>query len=201
MVREFFRHGSNAALAGLMAGVLALGLSGVWAFHAGLFALGAVLFFGSEYGYHRYAFHAPPAAQKWILFLQHRLHYDHHVEPARLDLLFLPLWFIVPNYIVTGALAWLVWPDWSKVFFLLAGSSAAILYYEWVHYVAHIPYRPRTRWGQWIKKYHLWHHFKNETLWFGVTNPSFDFLAKTYRGVDEAVATGTTRWLFRRGEK
>ena len=40
--------------------------------------------------------------------LQHRLHYDHHVEPDRLDLLFLPLWFLVPNLAVTAALVALV---------------------------------------------------------------------------------------------
>ena len=38
----------------------------------------------------------------------------------------------------------------------------AILHYEWVHYVAHIPYRPRTRLGRWIKQYHLRHHFVSE---------------------------------------
>jgi len=29
--------------------------------------------------------------------LQHRLHQDHHVEPNRMDLLLLPLRFLVPN--------------------------------------------------------------------------------------------------------
>ena len=76
---------------------------------------------------------------------------------------------------------------------LLAGAALAILHYEWVHYVAHTPYRPRTRWGAWIKKYHLWHHYQNERLWFGVTNPSFDFCLRTYARPGEAARTGTTR--------
>jgi sterol desaturase/sphingolipid hydroxylase (fatty acid hydroxylase superfamily) len=46
-----------------------------------------------------------------------------------------------------------------------------------------------------VKKYHLWHHFKNEQLWFGVTNPSFDFAMRSYQRVEEAAATGTTRNL------
>ena len=45
-------------------------------------------------------------------------------------------------------------------------------YYEWVHYVAHVPFRPLTPVGRYMKKYHLWHHFKNERRWFGVTNPA-----------------------------
>ncbi|MGA2995881.1 hypothetical protein [Bradyrhizobium sp.] len=40
----------------------------------------------------------------------------------------------------------------------LFGMMLAILHYEWVHYVAHIPYQPRTRLGRWIKQYHLRHH-------------------------------------------
>ena len=62
--------------------------------------IGALLFYGSEYLMHRFAFHAPPAGIPFVRRLQHRLHYDHHVEPDRLDLLFLPLWFLVPNLAV-----------------------------------------------------------------------------------------------------
>lgn len=194
MFLEFCRHGSNLALGVLVVMVLGLQVAGVWGWHPWLFVFGAALFFGSEYTYHRYAFHAPPMKKiPMILKLQHRLHYDHHVDPARLDLLFLPLWFVVPNLAITGGLAWLIWPSAAAVGALLAGTSAAILYYEWVHYVAHIPYKPVTGWGRWIKKYHLWHHFKNEQLWFGVTNPSFDFVMKSYVRVAGATQSATVR--------
>ena len=53
---------------------------------------------------HRFAFHAPPVPWPWLRKMQHRLHYDHHVEPSRLDLLFLPIWFLVPNLAVAAAL-------------------------------------------------------------------------------------------------
>jgi 4-hydroxysphinganine ceramide fatty acyl 2-hydroxylase len=66
-----------------------------------------------------------------------------------------------------------------------------LFHYEWVHYVAHIPYRPRTSFGRWMKKYHLWHHFKNEHYWFGVSNPVFDAVHRTYRN-PEAVPRSTT---------
>jgi sterol desaturase/sphingolipid hydroxylase (fatty acid hydroxylase superfamily) len=65
-----------------------------------------------------------------------------------------------------------------------------------VHYVAHIPFVPRTRFGRYVKKYHLWHHYKNETLWFGVTNPSMDFVGRTYRAVAEVERSASTRVLF-----
>ncbi len=196
MLLEFCKHGSNLVLGLVVVLVAWMVLTDLWPVHPGLFLLGAALFFTSEYTFHRYAFHAPPAhGVPFILKLQHRLHYDHHSEPNRLDLLFLPLWFVIPNLVVTGGLAWLIWPSVASVGTLLAGTSAAILYYKWVHFVAHIPYKPRTAWGRWIKKYHLWHHFKNEHLWFGVTNPSFDFIMRSYEDVADAAASATTRNL------
>ncbi len=196
MLWEFGKHGSNLALALVVLLSISMVISGAWSLHPGLVLLGAVLFFASEYTYHRYAFHAPPVTRvPFILMLQHRLHYDHHTDPHRLDLLFLPLWFVLPQLAVTGALAWLIWPSAASVGALLAGTSAAILYYEWVHYIAHIPYKPRTAWGRWIKKYHLWHHFKNERLWFGVTNPSFDLIMRSYANVSDADQSTTVRNL------
>ncbi|MDE8347905.1 MAG: sterol desaturase family protein [Acidocella sp.] len=196
MLLEFCKHGSNLVLGLVVVLVTGMVMSGLWMVHPWLFLLGAVLFFTSEYTFHRYAFHARPMTKvAFILKLQHRLHYDHHSEPNRLDLLFLPLWFVLPNLAMTGGLAWLIWPSVESVGTLLAGTSAAILYYEWVHFVAHIPYKPRTAWGRWIKKYHLWHHFKNERLWFGVTNPSFDFIMRSYEKVADAAASATTRNL------
>ena len=72
----------------------------------------------------------------------------------------------------------------------------AIFHYEWVHYVAHIPYQPRTAFGRWIKQYHLRHHYINEKFWFGVSNPSMDLLGGTYKEAREVERSGTTRKLF-----
>lgn len=70
------------------------------------------------------------------------------------------------------------------------GSLGLLLYYEGSHYVSHRPIAPLTPWGRWMKKYHLWHHFKNEHDWYGVTNPSMDLLFGTYRDVSAAVGCG-----------
>ncbi|HZZ65409.1 MAG TPA: sterol desaturase family protein [Candidatus Baltobacteraceae bacterium] len=79
---------------------------------------------------------------------------------------------------------------------LLLGNAIAMLYYEWVHYVAHIPYVPATAVGRWMKKYHLLHHYLNERLWYGVTNPSIDLLARTYMPAAEAERSTRTRVLY-----
>jgi hypothetical protein len=60
MLLVFLRHGSVAAL---LVGAAAEGLAwlfGVVALQPVLILLGALLFYLSEYGMHRFAFHAPP---------------------------------------------------------------------------------------------------------------------------------------------
>jgi len=78
---------------------------------------------------------------------------------------------------------------------ILLGMMLAILHYEWVHYVAHIPYQPRTRLGRWIKQYHLRHHFISEKHWFGVSNPALDGVFGTFRGPAVSEKSATTRKL------
>ncbi|MDE1933419.1 sterol desaturase family protein [Bradyrhizobium sp.] len=195
MFLAFLRHGGVAALlVGVVVEALAF-LSGRIEPRLGMILLGALLFYLSEYGMHRFAFHAPPLPWPPARKLQHRLHYDHHVEPNRLDLLFLPVWFLVPNLAVATSLVALLFgsePSLSALF----GMMLAILHYEWVHYVAHIPYQPRTQFGRWLKQYHLRHHFISEKHWFGVSNPTLDGLFGTFHGPDAAEKSSTVRKLY-----
>jgi 4-hydroxysphinganine ceramide fatty acyl 2-hydroxylase len=196
---SFWRHGSNTVLAAAILVLLALVAAravpfGPWSL--GAVAIGALVFFVSEYTTHRFMLHAPPSKSAFVLKLQHRLHYDHHITPTELSLLFLPLWFAIPVAALTFSIYFAVTRSWATSATLLLGSLLGLLWYEWVHYVAHIPYVPKTRFGRFIKKYHLRHHFKNERMWFGVTNPSMDFVGRTYARVDDVERTATTRVLF-----
>ena len=195
MAVVFIRHGGVAVL---LLGVLAetlLWLFGVVALWLGMILLGALLFYLVEYGMHRFAFHSPPLPWPGLRKLQHRLHYDHHFEPSRVDLLFLPLWFLVPNLGIAVGLFALIFGTQAAPSALF-GMMLAILHYEWVHYVAHIPYLPRTRLGRFIKQYHLRHHFVSEKHWFGVSNPALDGVFGTFRGPDASEKSPTTRKLY-----
>lgn len=194
MLLAFVRHGGVAALLAAVAAETLLWLVDVVALQPALILVGALLFYLSEYGMHRFAFHAAPLSSPIARKLQHRLHYDHHVEPNRLDLLFLPLWFLVPNLALAAGLFALAFGIQAAGSALL-GMMLAILHYEWVHYVAHIPYQPRTRLGRWIKQYHLRHHFISEKHWFGVSNPALDRVFGTVRGPGAAQKSPTTRNL------
>jgi len=46
-----------------------------------------------------------------------------------------------------------------------------------------------------VKQYHLRHHFISEKFWFGVSNPSMDFVGRTYKSAREVERSGTTRKL------
>ncbi len=194
MLLVFFRHGGTALLAvGVVALILAW-LAGAATLSPLEIVLGTLLFYLSEYLMHRFAFHAPPAPWAFARKLQHRLHYDHHAEPSRLDLLFLPLWFLIPNLAGTAALVALILGV-KAVASVLLGVLLAMLHYEWVHYVAHIPHQPLTPLGRWMKQYHLRHHFISEKLWFGVSNPSLDVVFGTYARAKDIERSATTRKL------
>ena len=196
---SFWRHGSNTlllAIALALAGLFATHTLGFGAASVAAIAIGALVFFVSEYTTHRFMLHAPPHKNAFVLRLQHRLHYDHHVDPGRLELLFLPMWFVVPVAALTLGIYLAATRNVNVSAALLLGSVLGLLWYEWVHYVAHIPFVPKTPFGRWIKKYHLRHHFKNERMWFGVTNPSMDLAWRTYARVDEIDRSETTRVLF-----
>lgn len=197
MFRAFFVHGSNAVLVAALAVAAALFALGRLPFYPLACAIGALAFLTSEYTTHRFLFHARPSQIAWLQKLQHRLHYDHHLDPSKLQLLFLPVWFTVPVSLLYYGLYLALTRDAAIALSLTFGSLIALAYYEWVHYVAHIPFTPVTPFGRWMKKYHLWHHFKNEHLWFGVTNPSMDFVMATYQPVNEVERSGTVREIWK----
>ncbi len=197
MIAAFFRHGSNsilvlaavAAIAAFVLGAVPFSLAGV--------LIGAAVFFVSEYTTHRFMFHAKPSTIPFVLKLQHRLHYDHHIDPPKIELLFLPWWFVIPTVLVYYGIFLAIVRNPALAFSLAFGSLCALLYYEWVHYVAHIPFNPVTPFGRYVKKYHLWHHFKNEHFWYGVTNPSMDFAGATYRDVESVERSTSAREIWR----
>lgn len=120
MLRNFLMHGSNLLLILALIIIGGCAVTGQIALYPLWILCGMALFYMSEYGWHRFVFHAPPSRWGWLRFLQHRLHYDHHIDPARLDLLFLPVWFVLPNLTITWLAAWAVLGDWQLAIGIVA---------------------------------------------------------------------------------
>lgn len=160
--------------------------------------VGMASYSASEYLIHRFFFHLKPPRNPLFLKMLKRLHYDHHMDPNNLKLLFLPIWYSLPLIGIAGGIAYGLTASFSLTLAFVSGVITFLLYYEWTHFVAHRPIKPRTPWGKWMKKVHLWHHFKNEHFWFGVTQPLYDVLLGTFKKENEVEKSETVRNLERR---
>ena len=98
-----------------------------------------------------------------------RKHRAHHADPRDIPLVFIPwqveLW-LLPSYVVV---ALLLFPDPAAGLSFLVAATGLMFGYEWVHYLVHSDYRPRSVWFRAVWRNHRLHHYKNEHYWFTVT--------------------------------
>lgn len=165
------------------------------------FVIGMISYSIVEYLTHRFLFHIKTPKNAFFLKLIKRLHYDHHSSPNDLNLLFLPLWYSLPNMAIAGVVAYFMSSNLVITNAFIAGVMIFLLFYEWKHYIAHRPVKPISPWGRWMKKIHLWHHFKNENYWYGVTNPVYDWAMGTFKDQNNVEQSQTARDLEQRGKQ
>lgn len=181
-VKEFFTYPDIIIM--LMLFIPLMGYTLFHAFHLSTwvaFVIGMATYALSEYVIHRFLFHMKTPKSPFLLKMIKRLHYDHHAYPDDLKLLFLPIWFSLPGFTIFSLVFYFITNSIPLTIFYLAGIIVYFMYYEWKHYIAHRTIQPRTALGKKIKKAHLWHHFKNENYWFGVTHTSVDKTFGTYK--------------------
>jgi hypothetical protein len=111
-------------------------------------------------------------------FMAHGYHHEFPDDKMRLVapplmLAFLGLIVGFIYYLVFGAAYWV------QVF---GGTFIGYLAYDWIHYYTH-HFRPTSGVGKWLRQYHLQHHFDPNYDRFGISNPLWDVIFRTYRGV------------------
>ncbi|PGZ92071.1 sterol desaturase family protein [Bacillus sp. AFS029533] len=163
-----------------------------------IFMIGLIFFMFSEYVTHRFIFHIKAPKNKLLLKFMKRIHYDHHTYPDDLKLLFLPIWYSIPNLGSLCIIYFLISKDLIQTIAFGSGLVFMLLVYEWKHYVAHRPIKPITKVGRQIKKLHILHHFKNENFWYGVSTPIFDGIFGTLKDEKEVVTSNTAKALEER---
>jgi sterol desaturase/sphingolipid hydroxylase (fatty acid hydroxylase superfamily) len=197
--REFFLFPDISVLVVLILGSMGVLLwKGITWGVFGVFALGMLVFMFSEYLTHRFVFHLKPPKTPFLLKMLKRLHYDHHTHPNDLHLLFLPLWYSLPNLSVLAIIFYLIAGSWWLTLAFASGLMTMLFLYEWKHYIAHRPIKPRTKFGKWVKKTHILHHFKNENFWYGVSTPFVDVLFGTLKNEKEVETSKTAKDLENR---
>jgi hypothetical protein len=125
-----------------------------------------------------------------------RKHRAHHADPRVLPLVFIPwqveLW-LLPAYVVIGVL---VFPGQAAGATFMVAVGALMFNYEWVHYLVHSDYRPRSSAFRAVWRNHRLHHYKNEHYWFTVTTSgTADRLLGTYPDSSAVQTSETVRRL------
>jgi hypothetical protein len=147
----------------------------------------------TEWNIHVFLLHFRPrtVAGRRIDPLVARKHRAHHRDPKDLPLVFVPL----PVLIISVAVAAVVYPlafqSLRHGLTAIATSYAMLFTYEWIHYLIHTSYRPKSRWYRYVWRAHRLHHYKNERYWFGVTVHVADHVLRTFPA-KEAVETSPT---------
>ncbi len=133
----------------------------------------------------RWMFKVPFMASTWK-----RIHYDHHQDPNHLEVLFGALHTTLPTIaIFTAPIGWALgaWlapgdPDaaWGPAAAALATGLITTCFYEFVHCIQHLAYKPKSKLLAEMKKRHMAHHFHDENGNYGITTFFWDRLFGTY---------------------
>jgi hypothetical protein len=182
-VREFLRHVSPWIL--IVCFSIALGARirvGNWSLWD-LLPVAALLAYWpiQEWLIHVFILHFKPirVGRFTIDFRIPRKHREHHRNPWDIPLVFIPLngfLYIIPLSVV---LAFWLTPTPALALTGITAAFGLTIHYEWVHFIVHTRYTPRSRYYQRLWRNHRLHHFKNEHYWYGVTRLQGDTMLRT----------------------
>ncbi len=133
------------------------------------------------YALHRYVLHGRWLYKmKWSAALWKRIHFDHHQDPHKLEVLFGAPYNTIPTMaLVTGPVGYALagWPGAAAAF---ATALITTCVYEFIHCIQHLNYKPKSRLLQKLKRDHLVHHFHNENGNYGIVSFTPDMVFGSY---------------------
>jgi hypothetical protein len=146
-----------------------------WTVIAGCYLSGLLGWSLFEYATHRGSFHHEPTT-RWQVAYAYLVHGVHHAYPDDSRRWMMPLGVTIP---IAAVLFW-VFRTLLGRFAVpsFAGFIHGYLTYDLVHYFIHRGRIP-TRFGRYLRQYHLAHHFKSPDRHFGVSSPLWDVVFRT----------------------
>ena len=134
---------------------------------------------------HQYVLHGQWMYKvRWLSPTWKRIHYDHHQDPNHLEVLFGALHTTLPTIaLATIPVGWLIGgPDghWGGALAAFATGILTTCYYEFMHCIQHLSFKPKWKWVQFMKQRHNEHHYFHEHGNYGITNYAWDRLLGTY---------------------
>ena len=158
-----------------------------------------------EWAIHVYLLHMKPFRFRGrkVDLISSRAHRAHHRTPNDLDQLLLYPWQVAGllaavllvagvGALIASLLGVTIWP---AVLSAVLTGYLLVFNYEWMHFLIHTAYRPRTAIYRAIHRNHRLHHFKNEHFWHGVTNNVSDRVLGTNPDQREIARSETARTL------
>lgn len=187
LVSAYFQHYTIMAYLGLAgAGVVGWALMPASPLRTAAAVLAALVVYPLVWHLlHQYVLHGQwmyrikPLASTWK-----RIHYDHHQDPNHLEVLFGALHTTLPTIVIaTAPVGWLIGGahgHWGGAFAAVATGILTTCYYEFMHCIQHLSFKPKWKWVQFQKQRHNEHHYFDENGNFGITNYAFDRIMGTY---------------------
>lgn len=123
----------------------------------------------------RWMFKVPFLAATWK-----RIHYDHHQDPNRLEILFGALHTTLPTIaLATAPLGYAIGGIGGALSAFATGLITTCVY-EFCHCIQHLAYKPKNKMLTVMKARHMAHHFHDERGNFGITSYIWDRVFGTY---------------------
>jgi hypothetical protein len=170
---EFIRHPSPWMIAAVLVGSLVARFAiGDWAVSDLLApAVYVALFPVLEWVIHVFVLHwRPRQVGRWTVdTLLARKHREHHIAPRDVPLVFIPWQTLILVIAANVVLPLWLFPTTGQALTFTMTVGVMGLTYEWIHYLVHTDYKPRSRAYRAIYRHHRLHHFKNENYWMTVT--------------------------------
>lgn len=121
-------------------------------------------------------------------------HRVHHLDPKRIDAVFIPLRPLLIGLPIYVLIVVLVFP--LPVALTIITMQVLIgNVYEWTHFYVHSGCKPRNRYAAYVERAHRLHHYRNEKYWMGVTNHLGDHVLGTFPGKDDVPVSPTAKTL------
>ena len=148
----------------------------------------------TEWLTHVFVLHAKPRQVGSVKIdgLLARKHRQHHANPKIIGLVLVPRRALITSLLTAVPLYWLITGmNWRLAVSWLVVAYGMFLTYEWVHFLIHSSYKPKTWYYRYIYKAHRLHHFRNENYWYGVTVHLADHVLRTFPEKDEVPVSET----------
>ena len=122
-------------------------------------------------------------------------HRRHHADPRNLEILAMPVPGLITLTLVTSGVAALLGSTADRLT-LGATAAAFLLGYEWIHFLIHTDYKPKTAAYRRLYQAHRLHHFRNENYWFGVSRLMGDKVLGTFPSKEDVPLSPTVKALL-----